>query len=208
MTKTEEMLRNARMTEKLNRERMTRQGLSDVDSARGLDANLRAALPSTMRPGNVGDINKVIWPFWFTFTPVELAPGRTLQSSLTITQEAAFVWMSLAKVVFNKTAGPTYTYVDPDNFTSGTGSTPGLFFSLRDSSSSRTFQSGPQPVDTVGPPDEPTVLPTPVLFLPTSNIEAIFSNQHATKTYVGLITLFGYRVRLEDAQNILSTVEG
>jgi hypothetical protein len=60
----------------------------------------------------------------------------------------------------------------------------------------------------VGVPEFPSVLPTPILFLPNSTIEVTYQNDNATDTFVPFITLFGYRVRIEDAQNILSTVVG
>jgi hypothetical protein len=46
------------------------------------------------------------------------------------------------------------------------------------------------------------------MFLPNSTVEAIFSNKDAARTYVPFVTFFGYRVRIEDAQNILSTITG
>ena len=71
--------RNQLMQKRLKDAQMRSQGLGAVNGARDLHSNLKASLPSTMMPGNVGDINKVIWPFWFTFSQIELAPGSRPQ---------------------------------------------------------------------------------------------------------------------------------
>lgn len=199
--------RNVQMEAALKKKSLQRQGLPQVSSAASLKSNLDAALPATMRPGNVGSINRVIWPFFFTFTAPELSPNSSSQGFTTITQEAAFVWMSYTKAVYKKTAGPVYTYVDPDDY-SAVGQTDGLKFTLRDAQSTRTFHNSPLEVDQIGNPQFPSVLPTPILFLPNSTIEITYQNDNAADTFVPFITLFGYRVRIEDAQKILSTVVG
>jgi hypothetical protein len=199
--------RNHQMEAALKRRSLQRQGLPQVSNAATLKQNLDKALPASLRPGNVGSINRVIWPFWFTFSAPELSPNSSSQGFTTITQEAAFVWMSYTKSVYKKTAGPVYTYVDPDNYTS-TGQVDGLKFTLRDAQSTRTFHNTPIEIDQIGNPQFPSVLPTPILFLPNSTIEITYQNDNASDTYVPFITMFGYRVRIEDAQNILSTVVG
>lgn len=199
--------RNLQMEAALKKRSLQRQGLPQVRGAMSLKQNLDAALPASMRPGNVGSINRVIWPFWFTFTAPELAPNAASQGFTTITQEAAFVLMSYTKAVYKKTVGPIYTYVDPDDYTSA-GQTDGLKFTLRDAQSTRTFHNAPLELDSVGNPQFPSILPTPILFLPNSTIEVTYQNDNASDTYVPFITMFGYRVRIEDAQKILSTVVG
>jgi hypothetical protein len=64
------------------------------------------------------------------------------------------------------------------------------------------------PLDAYGLPEFPTVLNTPLMFLPNSTVEAQYSNTNNTNTYVPWITFFGYRVRIEDAHEILSLVTG
>lgn len=199
--------RNLQMEAALKKRSLQRQGLPTQQSASGLKETLDRALPATLRPGNVGSINRVIWPFWFTFSAPELAPNSSSQGFVTITQEAAFVMMSYSKAIYKKTAGPVYTYVDPNDYTSA-GSVDGLKFTLKDAQSTRTFHNSPLEIDTVGVPEFPSVLPTPILFLPNSTIEITYQNDNASDTYVPFVTLFGYRVRIEDAQRILSTVVG
>jgi hypothetical protein len=199
--------RNVQMEALLKKRSLERQGLPPVRGASSLKQSLDAALPPTLRPGNVGSINRVIWPFFFTFSAPELSPNSSSQGFTTITQEAAFVWMSYTKAVYKKTVGPVYTYVDPDDY-SAAGQVDGLKFTLRDAQSTRVFHNTPLEIDSIGNPQFPSLLPTPILFLPNSTIEITYQNDNAADTYVPFITMFGYRVRIEDAQKILSTVVG
>lgn len=201
--------RNLKMEEHLKRRSMQRQGLpASNNNAYDLQQTLEKSLPASLRPGNVGALNRVLWPFWFTFSAPELAPQTSSQSFVTITQEAAFVWMSMTKAVYRKTTGPTqYTYIDPNDETA-LGQADALKMTLRDAQSSRVFSNAPLEVDHIGHPDYPTILPTPIMFLPNSTIETTYQNDNATDTFVPRITLFGYRVRIEDAQNLLGLVVG
>lgn len=197
------------MANEQNRNLRMRQAQSK-SSARSLSNHMNRSLPPAMRPGNVGAINRVIWPFWFTSTAVELAPNTSLQGFTTVTQEAAFVMMAITKTVYKRTgvAGAySYTFVDSlDEMAAG--QVDGLTFTLRDSSSTRTFHNKPLEIDQIGGGEFPSVLPTPILFLPNSTIETTYNNDHPTDVFVPYLTFFGYRVRIEDAQNILSTVTG
>lgn len=161
------------------------------------------------RPLNVGDLNRTIWPFFFTFKTGELAPDRTLQTSFTVTQEAAFIWLSYTKAVFLKDpATGAMNFIDPQEPTKALGEANGLEIVFRDAQSTRVFNAKPMALDHVGWSRNPSVLSTPTMFLPNSTVEAIFSNKDASRTYVPFVTFFGYRVRIEDAQSILSTITG
>jgi hypothetical protein len=175
-----------------------------------LEKRLLNARLGNLMPGNVGDINKIVWPFWFTFNAPVLSPGTSSTATFTVSQEAAFIWMSFSKAVFLRTGTApnwTYTAIDP-NDESAAGDADGLNVIFRDSQSSRTFQRNPMPLDAYGLPEFPTVLNTPLMFLPNSTVEAQYSNTNNTNTYVPWITFFGYRVRIEDAHEILSLVTG
>ncbi len=203
-----EMIRNREMAKKLKEQSMRNQGLiPNPQNVQDFKANMNK-LPPQLQPKNIGQINQVVWPFWFTFTAPELAPNSSSQGFVTITQEAGFILMSMSKVVFRKTTGPTqYTYVDPENYTS-TGDTDGLKYTIRDAQSTRVFHNIPMELDMIGHPQYPTVLPSPLYFLPNSTIEITYQNDNASDTYVPFVTLFGYRIRMDDANNILSTVVG
>jgi hypothetical protein len=200
--------RRMRMLKNLNR-RMNRKPVQNSNvSPYELEKNLLNAKLGNLMPGNVGDINKIVWPFWFTFNAPVLTPGTSSTATFSVSQEAAFIWMSFTKVVFKRTGTApnwTYTAIDPSDETAA-GDADGLKVIFRDSQSSRTFQRNPMPLDAYGSPEFPTVLTTPLMFLPNSTVEAQYSNTDATNTYVPWITFFGYRVRIENAQDILSLV--
>jgi len=188
-------------------ERRLANGMLPNMGANDLEANLRnnPNLSSGMVPGNVGAINRVIWPFYFTTAFITLAPNTTINTGFTVTQEAAFIWMSYTKSVYELTGGTDYTYVDPDQ-PGAAGIAPGLSFTIHDSQSGRDFDNFPINLDGVGNPRWPTMFPKPTMFLPNSNIQISFNNSDVAKTYVPFITAFGYRIRIDDAQNILSLV--
>jgi hypothetical protein len=166
-------------------------------------------LPVEKRPGNVGDINNVIWGSIMSFSRVELAPNTTMQTSFIVNAEAAFTIIGLTKTVFTKTgAGPfTYTAIDV-NDESFAGNIDSLYFQIRDAQSGRVFNNGPTPIECIGSGDEPTALVSPWFILPNSTIEIIFSNNHAVNTYVPLISCHGYRSRVQNQNSIMSTATG
>ena len=185
-----------------------RQGLVKTNSAESMKTNLNISLPAHLVPGNVNELNKVIWPFFYKTDKLELAPNVNGRTSFTVTQEAGFTWMSYTKTVYLKDAiTSVLTYVDPED-TSAAGEANGLTFTLRDSASTRQFHDKAMFLDHVGSPRFPTVLPTPVFILPNGNYEASIINSHPTNIYVVYMTFFGYRVRIDDAQHILSLVYG
>jgi hypothetical protein len=166
-------------------------------------------LPKHLRPGNAGDINNVIWPGIFTFSPVEVAPNTTVQSSFVVNAEASFIVTHLSKVVFLKTgAGPfTYTAIDIDDETNG-GDIDDLFFQMRDAQSARIFSRVPINIETIGDGSEPTYFDSSFMVLPNSTVEVIFTNNHPTRTYVPIITAYGSRVRVQQQLQHLGTTTG
>jgi hypothetical protein len=194
--------------------RQLRQGQEQNIDPQALHRNMNRALPAGLRPGNVDDINRVIWPFWFTFEldpgVEDIAPDETRIGSFAVTQEAAFIAVSLTKAVFLREAAPDrFTYIDPENFNLDVSDAEGLKYVLRDSTSTREFNDVSMPVDMIGVPRNPTVLPVPILFLQNSNVEIIYTNNSENvRTYRPFVTMFGYRVRLQEYQQVLSTVSG
>lgn len=177
-------------------------------------SSLKNALPARMMAGNIGNINSVVWPFWFTFSSAALQPNNGVNVTFTVTQEAAFVMMALTKVVFIRTGAGVpldpfiYTAINALQPNEAQANANDLTMTMRDAQSSRTFFSLPQAVDEIGCAEFASVLPTPQLVLPNSTIECIYTNNHASRVYVPFVTAFGYRVRLADAANILSTITG
>lgn len=198
-----ELERNKKMMMNLNRR------FGNLGSADNKMVALNKDLPKQLKAGNLGEINRVIWPFFFTFSAPELNPSTGTNSYLTVTQEAAFIWMSMTKTVFKKVNAPVphYEAIDANDFNDNNSNANELTVSLRDAQSSRFFTDQPLPLDMIGSAKNPTVLPTPQLLLPNASMEAIFQNDHVSNVYVPFITLFGYRLRL-DNPNILSTIVG
>lgn len=193
------------------RESQLRQNQVPNNSAQNLEYNMRNALGPMLTPGNIGDVNSVIWPFYFTTdVPTSaIGPNETFQTGFSVTQEAAFVFMSFAKTIYlvegDLVEEQSWTYLDPDN---GLPSSPGLTFTLRDGSSSRQLFNTPMLTDHYGHPRYPTKFPRPVMLLPNQVMQIQFANSHASNKYIPLITAFGYRIRIDEAQKLLSLVYG
>ena len=195
------------------KEATLRQGTVPVNGPQDVMTNLRNILPDYLVPGNLGDVNRVVWPFWFTNLTPELpkASGGTQSqatASVTITQEASFIITNIMKAIFvhDPIAG-TYTYVDPAA-SAAAGLTPGLSMTLVDAQSSRIFMAKPIQLDTIGYSQFTTELPTPIMFLPNSVIQTQLTNTNTTLNYIPWITFLGVRCRIEDAQRIMGLITG
>ena len=187
---------------------LSRQGLTPNNSEADIRDNLSTFLPPWLAPGNLNDLNKVIWPFWFSFTAPQLPPNTNSTGVITVTQEASFVWMAMTKVVFKQDPITGFvTAIDPEDNTAA-GEATNLTFSIKDAQSTRLFTQNPVTLDSVGVPKFPTTLPSPLLFLPNSTVEISYFNADPVNQYIPFITFFGYRVRNDEAQNILSTISG
>ncbi len=183
-----------------------RQGLQPGAGAKQLKHNLgQSNLPQ--KPGNVDDITRVIWPFFFPTSYTELVPGQSARTSFTVTQEASFIWLYATKTVHKLVAGVP-TYIDPNNFDVTQGQANDLSFTIRDAQSTRDYNALPIPLDHVGDPLSPWALPSPVMFIPNSTIEVQFINASLTETYFPCMTFFGYRLRMQDREKLMSLVTG
>lgn len=189
-------------------ESQLRQSQLPVSNARDMERNMHKNLGPLLTPGNLGDINRVIWPFFFTTdTPEEsIGQNQTFQTGFSVTQEAAFILMSFTKTVYLETDENEFTYADPNDSSIANNLCPGLTFTLRDGSSSRQLFNTPIEMGHYGNPRFPTILPRPIMFLPNQNVQIAFTNTHPTNLYLPKITCFGYRIRVEDAQNFLGLV--
>jgi hypothetical protein len=183
-----------------------RQGLGPSSNPAAIEANLKSALPGFLMPGNVGEINRVIWPFMFSTVPIILTPGNTVRRSISITQEAAFVLMHYTRAIYKVTGGANIEYIQPSetNYEEA-----GLTFDMTDPQSGRSFFTAPVELRQLGDPRYPAELRPPRFMLPNSNYFINFTNNSPTAlTLMPVITFHGYRVRIDSAQNILSTVYG
>lgn len=172
--------------------------------------DLRAALgeylPPQLMPGNVGSFNCVTWPFWFQVdfdfgtNPTIVGGGVTSQSqSFRVDQEAAVLLLAVSR---QADAYSTSGQLGPWALT------------VRDNQSSRQFNDAPVPLQMISTQaGRPTRLPTAMLLMPNASISCIMSNwlpQGQSQTTTGSghhqLSFFGYRVRIEDTEKVLSSV--
>jgi hypothetical protein len=185
---------------------------SELSSVRDKEQKLSTQMP-TVAAGNIGDINKIIWPFFFASSQfgedvTQLAPNQSVSTYVNITQEAGFVLTKLVKTVFEVVdlggGNYWYSYVNPKDLSSGLASD--LRFTITDVQSSRSFHYAPINLDHIGDAKDPTCLKTPIYFAPNANVEVKFFNDSQTKTYVPMMMFHGYRIRIEDEQESLGRV--
>lgn len=201
---------NAKAKNVAQRESMLRQGQLPSDNAQSLERNVARNVGPMLAPGNLGDINKIIWPYWFSTDVPDTALGvnETFQTGFSITQEAAFIMMSFTKTVYVGDGGDpeVWTALNPNDESSPANLAPGLTFTLRDGSSSRQLYDRPIEIGLYGNPRFPTKFPRPIMFMPNQVVQIAFANSHPTARYAAQITAFGYRMRIEDAERFLSLV--
>lgn len=196
-----EYARNDRMLENLVRRWNTK-----TVPAKALENKFESRNLKNFKPGNVGDINQVIWPFFFTFTSQDVSPGQSVFDSFSVTQEAGFLWRYTIRAVFKK-VGSNYEYIDPYIADESLNSANGLSIVIRDAQSTREFHGRtPEPIDNIGVPNFPSINSSTVFLLPNQTMQIQYSNNHPTNIYRPFICFVGYRVRIGDLQKVLSTV--
>jgi len=191
----------------VHRERLNKYR-SEKANVQNLEHKISTQMPN-LQAGDIKDINKIIWPFYFTTPFVELPPLSSISRYISVTQEAPFVWTYTVKTIFEKVAlgGGNYrwNYIDPNDFSDGIAEN--LEFNITDAQSSRTFHFNPISINHVGHAQEPEKLETPMMIPSNNNLEIKFYNNDPSKTYIPFFTLYGYRVRVNDAQDLLSLVD-
>jgi hypothetical protein len=161
--------------------------------------------------GDALTINNVIWPYFFSATSDVLRRnGGQQQISFQVTQEAAFVWTELVKVVYAvdfESPLKTIEYINPRDI-SGNGDANGLRFSLTDGSSSRAFMDNLVPLDQIGAPYQPFLPDRPMMFMPLQQLQIDLVNSNSSRDYVCFMIFKGYRIRIEGQQDLTNLVTG
>jgi hypothetical protein len=176
----------------------------------GPAVNIKNVLPPKLRPGNIGWISDVVWGYGFNAGGITVEQGRAIDSIVTVTQEAAFILTKITQTVYIREGAPgAYTYEmveyhDPNYEFSGSY---GLKYTMTDAQSGRSYMTFPEPVENLGSGQYPYRLPTPLFFLPNSTIVFRFQNDSTDTTYIPFLTLWGVRIRLDEAGSILSTLK-
>lgn len=208
LNKNIKSLKNGIANLKARQKSLTQQPL--VSQGQDLSWALRKFLPESLVPTNVGHINKVAWPFYYSFN-FDLSqtsdwPNLTANTQqvrdIVVSQEAAFLMTGIQR--------------HADDYNSG-GDLGPLAIEFRDRQSSRFFNDSPIPIQMIGMEGNPTELPMPMLILPNAKFEITLTSllaQGATQnTEPGAtgkmqFTMYGYRTRVEDAENVLSFIYG
>lgn len=206
--------RNRQMQANLERRINAPQAGGGGNAGRELQQKFSRGILDGIQPGNIGDINRVIWWFAFQFqsqngSVIDIAPGQSQTLSFTVTQEAGFLLREISQATFRLNGG-IYEYVDPFYFDEAVNSPNGLRYTLQDAVSSRVFTGSlqgrsNQDIAMLGNANFPKVFPSTVFLLPNQTMLLNLTNS-GTETYRTFVTAKGYRIRVEDAQQILSTV--
>jgi len=194
-------------TRRIKARRQALMSQSQVAGGNSLSHNLKKVLPQHLMPTNIGHINVAKWPFYysveFDLTTTNDWPNLTsntkVVSSFQVSQEAAFLF-----------TGITRHANDADQ-----SGDDGMFnLEFRDRQSSRFFNEEPIPLQMVGIKGYQTVLPTPFLVMPNAFFEVTLATHIADGVSIAssgnaegkhTLTFWGYRMRIEDAQKVLST---
>lgn len=201
--------RNRQMQQRLNNRGMGSAPAPAGQGAIGLQQKFSKGVSSAFTPGNIGEINNVIWPFAFRFQPQDIIPGQSLIQSFSVTQEAGFIMRSISQQTFKKDGFGNYSYVDPFAVDEGANAPNGLVFALKDAQSTRDFNGRTlQEIADLGNANFPTVYPSSIFLLPNQTMQISLTNSNPTDTFFCFVTVWGYRVRIQDGQNILSTISG
>lgn len=206
--------RNMQMQNQLQRRTNPPQAGAQGNAGYELQEKFASGILGGIQPGNIGDINRVIWPFAFQFQSgngvvVDIAPGQSQLLSFTVTQEAGFLMRQISHSTF-RLNGADYEYIDPFYFDESANSPNGLTFTMQDAVSSRLYTGSlngrsVQEISDLGNANFPTIYPSTVFLLPNQTMLMNLTNS-GVDTYRSFITVWGYRIRVEDAQKILSTV--
>lgn len=201
--KQNELREYSRATQNMKRRHEALSSQAVVANSGTLAENLAQILPPELLPANVGHINKVAWEFYYEFTfdlganPVIDGTLRQRQS-IQVSQEAAFIATGIVR--------------HADDYTEA-GDLGPFQVEIQDRQSTRFINDEPIPIQMIGQKGYYSAFPTGMLFLPNAFIDMFFSswlavgaNQQTFGDGQHKFVLHGYRTRVEDVQNVLSTV--
>lgn len=168
-----------------------------------LESQLANKMPD-MTAAGIRDINQIIWPFIFSTGFISTnSVKKFAEKNITVTAEAGFVAVKVIKQVFEKVGAGDYRLIDPDDYAAL--QIDDLKITISDPQSGRNFFKNPMPIQNIGNAKFPTQLPGRPMILPNSALKVEFYNDGA-KEYFTNISIVGYRIRVENAQELLSLV--
>lgn len=169
---------------------------------------MKGILRPDLVPGNVGHLNEVTWSFYhqidFNLSELNGWPTFTRASSQTrsfqVSQESAVLLTGVSRHA---------------NDYSVAGDLGPWLMEIRDRQSSRFFNNSPIPIQTIAQKGYITPLPVSMLVMPNAFIDVTMSNflsDGDSQTAIGEISgihqfsFHGYRIRIEDAEKVLSSI--
>ena len=206
-----------------NQIKQLKNSISDISSRRkalgsqplirhgkGLGHAFGQFMPKGYAPTNVGHLNHVSWYFQYTmnFDLSETNDWPNLTSntkqvrSFQVSQEAAFLMMGVMRHAED--------YDDA-------GDLGPITIEFRDKQSSRFFNDNPIPIQMIASKGYVSYMPVPMLVLPNAQMEVtmgthladgVSQNVPGTATGKHNITCWGYRIRVKDADKVLSSIFG
>jgi hypothetical protein len=213
LLRKKEQLKNLKNQNKLAIKKIKEtSSLPDAKHPDELHRNLRGFVPQRLMPWNVGHLNHVAWPFYhaveFDLSNTNVNPNwpaisNTLrvESSFQVSQESAFIFEAISR--------------HADDYNEPSGDLGPLQIEIRDRQSSRFFNNAPIPIQGIGADRWPTYLATPFLIMPNAFIDVIMSSWLATGVSIEAsqdatgkhqFVFHGYRIRIEDANKVLSSI--
>jgi hypothetical protein len=201
------LIRHMRTREKsvdAKRTYLSQPGTVPASNVKGLRSALQGLLPTHMMPGNVGGINEVTWPFYFQIN-IDFGDDPTIidtnveRGFFQVDQEAAFLLMSVG-----------YSCGTDDNGLSACSLAP-LQLDIIDRQSSRRFSNSEIPMQAFGSNSQMSIFPVAMYFQPNAFLDISVRGMNTVGQDFegsGLIqfSFFGYRIRSEDADKVLSTI--
>lgn len=176
---------------------------SEEKNLESLELDMKNRMPDVVASG-VQDMNKVIWPAQFSSGYLLTSPSKqTNEKNMVISQEAAFVCTKMVKSVFKYNGPGDITWINPEDISTLVND---VYVLSKDPQSTRSFNKEPISVQNIGYAKFPTKLLSRPLILPNSAINIQLNSKNNVDTYYTNITFFGYRIRIEDAQDILGLV--
>lgn len=193
----------AKLSELENKARAEEQNIINIKS------EIERKLPS-LQLGGMEDINKIIWPYLATTSRIDIDPGRISSGYITVTQEAGMVITHMSRVVYkviediDQPNGYYLKYVNPRIQGSNDGIVGNLNLQILDAQSSRKYMHSPIKLDMIGDVTDEYKFSSPQYIAPNSQLEVKFANSEDTQAYAAFIMLKGYKIRLAEAQKMLS----
>jgi hypothetical protein len=192
-------IRRQEQTLKSKRNLLEGQPLISKDD---LASSLQKIIPRYLEPRNIGQIDSVMWDFFFPLTVdfgTDPTYDETTRQTVTtqVSQESAFLLVGISRAYEN-------------NGDAGFGAP--LQVTIRDNQSTRQFNDNPIPLQTIGLKGQPTAFDTPLLLQPNSRISLEVSSWLDGDQLVTVgsgkheFVLYGMRVRDVNNAKVMSAV--